>query len=171
MVRVDVAFGGAFYAIVDSESVGLPIDVAHVPELRRTGMAITRAVEAARTIVHPLEPELGGLAGTVFTSPARDERAALANVTVFADAQVDRSPGGTGTAAVMAVVDAMGLIGDQPFVHEGLLGTHIEGRVHSRTTVGDLPAIVPELRGTAWITGTHAFVIDDEDPLAWGVRV
>ena len=95
-IPVDVAFGGAFYAIVDSESVGLPIDVAHVPELRRTGMAIARAVEAARTIVHPLEPGLGGLAGTVFTSPARDERAALANVTVFADAQVDRSPGGTG---------------------------------------------------------------------------
>src|SRR5437764_9683477 len=107
-VRADVAFGGAFYAIVDSESVGLPIDAAHLPELRRAGMEIKHAIEAALTIAHPLETGLRGIYGTIFTGPAHDPRADLRNVTIFADAEADRSPCGTGTAAVMALVDAMG---------------------------------------------------------------
>src|SRR5438874_1771300 len=108
----DVAFGGAFYPIVDSESVGLPIDAAHLPELRRAGMEIKHAIEAALTIAHPLETGLRGIYGTIFTGPAHDPRADLRNVTIFADAEVDRSPCGTGTAAVMAVVDAMGLLAE-----------------------------------------------------------
>src|SRR5207237_6834816 len=109
-IRADVAFGGAFYAIVDSEAAGLPIDVAHLPELRRAGMEIKHAIEAAQTIVHPLDAGLTGIYGTIFTGPPSDERADLRNVTIFADAEVDRSPCGTGTAAVMAVLDAMGLL-------------------------------------------------------------
>src|SRR5262249_17429971 len=88
-VGVDVAFGGAFYAIVDGESVGLPIDKAHLPELRRVGMEIKHAVEAGRTIAHPLEPGLHGIYGTIFTGPSSEERADLRNVTIFADAEVD----------------------------------------------------------------------------------
>src|SRR5436190_409686 len=96
----------------------------------------------------------------------------LRNVTVFADAEVDRSPCGTGTAAVMAVVDAMGLLADaQPFVHESLIGTRFNGRVTARTTVGEYPAIVPEIEGSAWITGEHTFIVDDADPLKEGFRV
>jgi proline racemase len=175
-VRADVAFGGAFYAIVDSESAGLPIDAAHLPELRRVGMQIKHAIEARHTIAHPLEPGLKGIYGTIFTgppSPAAGGRAAdLRNVTIFADAEVDRSPCGTGTAAVMAVVDAMGLLADaQPFVHESLIGTRFNGRVTGRTMVGDYPAIVPEIEGSAWITGEHTFLIDDEDPLKDGFRI
>jgi proline racemase len=171
-IRVDVAFGGAFYAIVDSEAVGLPIDSAHLPELRRVGMEIKHAIEATQTIVHPLEPGLTGIYGTIFTGPPSDEHAALRNVTIFADAEVDRSPCGTGTAAVMAVVDAMGLIGaDAPFVHESLIGTRFKGRVASRTQVGDYSAIVPEIEGSAWITGEHTFLIDETDPLKDGFRL
>ena len=107
-IRADVAFGGAFYAIVDSEAVGLPIDAAHLPELRRVGMEIKHAIEEMQTIVHPLDPGLNGIYGTIFTGPPNDESADLRNVTIFADAEVDRSPCGTGTAAVMAVIDAMG---------------------------------------------------------------
>ena len=73
-------------------------------------MEIKHAIEAARTIEHPLEPGLRGIYGTIFTGPPSDERADLRNVTIFADAEVDRSPCGTGTCAVMAVVDAMGLL-------------------------------------------------------------
>ena len=153
-IRADVAFGGAFYAIVDSEAVGLPIDAAHVPELRRVGMDIRRAIETAHPIAHPLETGLRGIYGTIFTGPPNDSRADLRNVTVFADAQVDRSPCGTGTAAVMAVIDAMGLLADdKPFVHESLVGTLFSGRVAGRTQVGDYEAIVPEIEGSAWITG------------------
>jgi proline racemase len=171
-IRADVAFGGAFYAIVDSESVGLPIDAAHLPELRRAGMEIKHAIEAALTIVHPLDAGLTGIYGTIFTGPPSDERADLRNVTIFADAEVDRSPCGTGTAAVMAVVDAMGLLGsDRPFVHESLIGTRFTGRVASRTEVGELPSIVPEIEGSAWITGEHTFLIDEGDPLKDGFRI
>jgi trans-L-3-hydroxyproline dehydratase len=171
-IRADIAFGGAFYAIVDSEAVGLPIDVAHLPELRRVGMEVKHAIEAARTVTHPLEPGLTGIYGTIFTGPASDDSADLRNVTIFADAEVDRSPCGTGTAAVMAVVDAMGLLGsDQPFVHESLIGTRFNGRVASRTTVGEYPAIVPEIEGSAWITGEHTFLVDETDPLKKGFRI
>jgi len=171
-IRADVAFGGAFYAIVDSEAVGLPIDAGHLPELRRIGMEIKHAIEDVYTIAHPLEPGLHGIYGTIFTGPPSDERADLRNVTIFADAEVDRSPCGTGTAAVMAVVDAMGLLGDdRPFVHESLIGTRFNGRIVSRTEVGEYQAIVPEIEGSAWITGEHTFLVDDEDPLREGFRL
>jgi proline racemase len=171
-IRVDVAFGGAFYAIVDSEAVGLPIDVPHLPELRRVGMEIKHAIDASQTIVHPLEPSLHGIYGTIFTGPPSDERADLRNVTIFADAEVDRSPCGTGTAAVMAVVDAMGWLGqDRPFVHESLIGTRFHGRVVGRSAVGEYQAIVPEIEGSAWITGEHTFLVDDTDPLSAGFRL
>jgi trans-L-3-hydroxyproline dehydratase len=171
-IRADVAFGGAFYAIVDSEAVGLPIDIAHLPELRRVGMDIKHAIEANHTIVHPMDAGLTGIYGTIFTGPPSDDRADLRNVTIFADAEVDRSPCGTGTAAVMAVIDAMGLLGsDRPFVHESLIGTRFNGRVASRTTVGEYPAIVPEIEGSAWITGEHTFLVDDNDPLREGFRI
>jgi proline racemase len=171
-VRADVAFGGAFYAIVDGETVGLPLDSAHLPELRRVGMEIKHAIEAQQTIVHPLVPEVNGIYGTIFTGPPHADRADLRNVTIFADAEVDRSPCGTGTAAVMAVVDAMGLLSDdKPFVHEGIVGTRFQGRVASRTVVGEYQAIVPEIEGSAWITGEHTFLIDETDPLKNGFRV
>ena len=171
-LRADVAFGGAFYAIVDSEAVGLPIDILHLPELRRVGMEIKHAIESSQTIVHPADAGLHGIYGTIFTGPPSDDRADLRNVTIFADAEVDRSPCGTGTAAVMAVVDAMGLLSaDKPFVHESLIGTRFTGRVTSHTLVGDLPAIVPEIEGSAWITGEHTFVVDDDDPLKDGFRI
>ena len=171
-IRADVAFGGAFYAIVDSEAVGLPIDVKHLPELRRVGMEIKEAIESVHEIAHPLEPGLHGIYGTIFTGPPSDERADLRNVTVFADAEVDRSPCGTGTAAVMAVVDAMGLLsGHKPFVHESLIGTRFTGRVSARTVVGELEAIVPEIEGSAWITGEHTFLVADDDPLKDGFRI
>jgi proline racemase len=171
-IRADVAFGGAFYAIVDSEAVGLPLDGAHVPELRRAGMDIIHAIEASHTIAHPLEIGLRGIYGTIFTGPPNDARADLRNVTVFADAQVDRSPCGTGTAAVMAVIDAMGLLADdRPFVHESLVGTLFAGRVAGRTQVGDYEAIVPEIEGAAWITGEHTFLIDEDDPFREGFKI
>jgi proline racemase len=171
-VPADVAFGGAFYAIVDSEAAGLPIDVEHLPELRRTGIAITRAIEASQTIAHPLDTTLSGLAGTIFTAPPSDDGSALRNIAIFSGADAERSPGGTGTAALLAVVDAMGLVDhDTPFVHEGLIGTRLSGRIVARTTVGEYPAIVAEIEGTAWVTGEHTFFIDDEDPLNDGVRI
>jgi proline racemase len=173
-IRADVAFGGAFYAVVDSESAGLPIDAAHLPDLRQMGMQIKHAIESAHVIAHPLEAGLQGIYGTIFTGPPHGE-ADLLNVTIFADSEVDRSPCGTGTAAVMAIVDAMGLLRSDDegsaFRHESIIGTVFNGRVLRRTTVGEYPAIVPEIEGSAWITGEHTFLIDEHDPLRAGFRI
>jgi len=171
-IPVDVAFGGAFYAIVDAEAAGVPIDGAHLPELRKLGMTIAREVERLRRVVHPNDPGLEGVYGTIFTAPAHLPDAHLRNVTIFADAEVDRSPCGTGTAAVMAVLNDMGLLlDDLPFVHESIVGTTFTGRVVDRLEVGARPAIVPEIEGSAWITGEHTFLIDGDDPLKAGFRL
>jgi proline racemase len=171
-IPVDIAFGGAFYAIVDAEAAGVPIDGAHLHELRKLGMTIAREVEKLRRVVHPNDSGLEGIYGTIFTAPARSHDAHLRNVTVFADAEVDRSPCGTGTAAVMAVLNDMGLLlDDVPFVHESIVGTTFKGRVVDRVEVGEKPAIVPEIEGSAWITGEHTFLIDGDDPLKAGFRL
>jgi proline racemase len=171
-IPVDIAFGGAFYAIVDSEAAGVPIDAAHLPELRKLGMIIAREVEKLRRIVHPNDAGLEGIYGTIFTAPAQLADAHLRNVTIFADAEVDRSPCGTGTAAVMAVLNDMGLLlDDVPFVHESIVGTTFRGRVVDRVDVGEKSAIVPEIEGAAWITGEHTFLIDGDDPLKAGFRL
>ena len=82
------------------------------------------------------------------------------------------SPCATGTSAVMAVLDAMGLLQDgQSFVHESVLGTLHRGRVVRRTQVGELPAIVADIEGTAWMTGEHIFYVDEDDPLKDGFRL
>jgi proline racemase len=171
-VPVDVAFGGAFYAIVDAEAVGLPVRSERLTALREAGMAIKHAIEAQMTVVHPFEPGLTGVYGTIFTGPATVPGADLRNVTIFAEAEVDRSPCGTGTCAVLAVLDAMGLVdGVKPFVHESIIGTTFAARVVERTQVGELPAIVPELSGEAWITGEHTFIVERGDPLRSGFRL
>jgi proline racemase len=171
-IPVDVAFGGAFYAIVDSEAAGIPIDAIRLPELRKLGMTIAREVERLRRVVHPNDAGLEGIYGTIFTAPAQSSDAHLRNVTIFADAEVDRSPCGTGTAAVMAVLNDMGLLlDDVPFVHESIVGTTFRGRVVERVEVGDRNAIVPEIEGSAWITGEHTFLIDGDDPLKSGFRL
>ena len=183
-VRVDVAFGGAFYAIVDSEAVGISVRPDRLADLRRAGMEIKYAVEKVVKVVHPLEPQLHGIYGTIFTGPPSDESADLRNVTIFADAEVDRSPCGTGTAAVMAVLHAMGVLGlpEQVFTHESIIGTRFRGRVLGTTTVSPddseaptgsepIDAIIPEIEGEAYITGENTFLIDERDPLRYGFRI
>lgn len=171
-VRVDVAYGGAFYAIVDTEAVGIPLSAARLPELRRMGMEIARAAGDAIRPVHPVDADIEGIAGVIFTGPPADPEAHLRNVTVRRSGSIDRSPGGTGTSAVIAVLDAMGLLPDgQFFVHEGLTGALIRGRAVQRTIVGDFPAVVTQLEGAAWVTGEHTFLLDDDDPLGEGFTV
>jgi proline racemase len=171
-LHADLAFGGAFYAIVDSEAVGIPIQRERLADLRRAGMEIKRLVESAVRVEHPLQPDLQGIYGTIFTGPASRPGADLRNVTIFADAEVDRSPCGTGTCAVMAVLAAMGLLGaGQTFTHESIIGTLFRGRVRSESSVGELSAIEPEIEGEAYITGEHTFIIDSRDPLRHGFRI
>jgi trans-L-3-hydroxyproline dehydratase len=141
-------------------------------ELKTMGDAISRAVEKVVKVVHPNEPGLNGVYGTIFTGPPDAEGADLKNVTIFADKEVDRSPCGTGTCAVLAVLDAMGLVAaDRPFVHESIVGSTFQARVASRTTVGEFQAIVPELTGAASITGEHVFILEKDDVFPKGFRL
>jgi proline racemase len=169
-LRVDIAFGGLFYAIVDVEAIGVPLTPARLPDLSRLAVDICRALDLSGPVVHPADPVLHGVAGVIFTGPPQDPEADLRNVTVTAGGRVNHSPGGTSTAAVMAVLDAMDMLpGDRPFVHEGLIGSLFRGRPVRRTIVGDNPAIITEIEGTAWITGEHTFFLDEEDPFREGV--
>ena len=171
-LRVDIAFGGVFYAIVDTEAIGVPLNGSRLPELRRLGVDIRAAVNAATVVSHPTTDTIAGVAGVIFTGPPQDPEAHLRNVTVFANGAVDRSPCAAGTSAVMSVLDAMGLLlGDDPFVHESIIGTLHRGRVTGRTQVGEHAAIVTEIEATASVTGEHTFFIDDDDPLRDGFEL
>jgi proline racemase len=168
-LRVDIAFGGAFYAIVDTEATGIPLMSARLPELRRLGMDICSSVDIKPE--HPADSKLAGISGVIFTGPPQDPEAHLRNVTVGSGGSVDLSASGTATSAVMAVLDAMGLLPEgHPFVHEGLSGALLRGRVVSRSRVADTAAVVTDIEGSAWITGEHTFLLDEDDPLREGLN-
>jgi proline racemase len=173
-IAVDVVFGGAFYALVPASVLAADLTVRpeRVTELIARGMAVKHAVEAATEIIHPLEPGLRGIYGTIITGPAADTGARQRNVTVFADGEVDRSPCGTGTAATTAAFIARGTLAlGERWINESIIGTHFTGRALETTVVGEYRAIVPEVGGRGFVTGLHQFVLDPEDEAGRGFLV
>jgi len=169
-VRGDIAFGGAFYMYVDVAPLGLDITPHSQGQLIDIGMRIKRAVMDSYTIQHPDgDPDLNFLYGTILVKMLRTPDAHSRNVCIFAQGEVDRSPTGTGVSGRLAIHYAKGeLRPDETITIESLIGTTFTGRVVSTTFVGGLPAVIPEVSGTAYITGQHTFVIDPDDPLAGG---
>jgi trans-L-3-hydroxyproline dehydratase len=168
-LTVDVAFGGAFYAYLDAAQAGLAVTPAQVRALIQAGDEVKHAVEAAISVVHPLEPELHGIYGTILAGPPAAPGADQANVCVFADREVDRSPTGTGTAGRVAQLYTRGrLARGQVLVNESIIGTRFTGRVLEETTVGDLPAVIPEVAGQGSIVGFSQWVVDPADPVGAG---
>ena len=168
-VRYDLAFGGAFYAYVQAEEVGLTCTPEDYRPLIEKGMAIKRAVMASRPMPHPFEADLSFLYGTIFIGPPLTEGGHSRNVCVFAEGEVDRSPTGTGVSGRLAIHYTRGEIGlNQPIVIESIIGSRFTGRVVETTTFGPYPAIISEVEGTAHITGRHEFLIDPDDPLREG---
>jgi proline racemase len=168
---VDVAFGGAFYAVLPAAQVGLRVVPGQAKHLAAAGDTITQAVNAVLPAKHPLEEDLSFLYGTIFTDQPADPTHHSRNVCIFADAQVDRSPTGTGVSARLAIHSAKGEIAvNQHITIEGILGTDsaFSGHVVAHTQVGSYQAIVPEIRGRAFITGRHDFIIDPSDELGRG---
>ena len=158
-VTVDVAFGGEFYAIADSEAIGIPIDMAQAAALTHMGREIKDAVASTVHVQHPLDSKLRDIQGTIFTGAPR-AAADLRSATVLDGEVVRRSPGATGTAALMAVLDAMGLLTDRlQFTHEGVLGTTLRGSIVSRRQSGGVPLVTPVIEGAASVTGFHEFVV------------
>ncbi len=168
-VRYDLAFGGAFYAFVRAADVGLTCAPVDFRGLIDAGMRIKRAVTAAREIPHPVEPDLSFLYGTIFIGPPEKPGSHSRNVCVFAEGEVDRSPTGTGVSARLAIHHARGEIEvGQRITIESLIGTSFGGRVVDTTTFGPHPAVIPEVEGSAHITGRHEFFLDPDDPLREG---
>ena len=168
-VNYDVAYGGAFYAFVESTEVGLTLGPESFRPLIEKGMAIKRAVMASKTIEHPFEADLGFLYGTIFTGPPLSEGADSRNVCVFAEGEVDRSPTGTGVSARAAIHLARGeLAVGESMVIESIIGSRFRVTPLSETEFGPHAAVIPEVEGTASITGRHEFVIDPDDQLGEG---
>lgn len=168
-IPVTVAYGGAFYALIHGPSAGLGDAPGSLRALVSASDVIKASVAASLDVVHPVEPELCDLYGVVTSWPPRRAGAHRTSLTVFADSQVDRSPCGTCTSALMAALWAAGELDlGEPFVNESLVGTRFVGRLVEETTVGPYPAVVPEVAGQAYLTGFHTFVLDALDPLPEG---
>jgi proline racemase len=175
-LSVQLAFGGAYYGIVDVSELGMRVVPEQIEHLTRAGAAITEALRRDHTPSHPTDSSLGFVYGTIIvdsdpaTSPdglARD--ATIRNVTVFADAEVDRSPCGSGTSALLAARHALGAseIGDA-IVNAGVTGEAFVGRLEGLTSLGDHEAVVTSVAGRAFVTGHHRYVVDERDPLRGG---
>lgn len=169
-VRCDIAFGGGFYAYVDAAPLELALAPQHASQLIDVGMRIKRAVMAQYDIVHPAgDPELNFLYGTIFVRLTPEADVHSRNVCIFAEGQVDRCPTGTGVSGRLAIHAARGEVGiDEPIVVESIVGSRFTGRIVGTTQVGDLPAIIPEITGTAHITGRNELLLDPDDPLGQG---
>jgi trans-L-3-hydroxyproline dehydratase len=154
----DIAYGGAFYAIVEAQSVGLRVEQQSLPEFIALGRDIKQQMEAAHHFQHPTRPEIEGVYGVMFTDGQR-------NVTVFADGEVDRSPCGSGTSARLAALHARGHLDvGEDYVHESIIGTRFTARIAEVTSGG----VITEVEGTAHLTGRHEFVLEPLDQLGVG---
>ncbi len=167
-VSYDLAFGGAFYAYVDADHLGLKLDAESFGEIIRIGMQIKRAVMNSVQLKHPYEEDLNFLYGTIFTSKNTDA-ANYRNVCVFAEGEVDRSPTGTGVSGRLAIDIAKDKVRiGESIIIESIVGSKFECKAISKTNFGPYQAIIPEVQGTAYISGKHTFVVDPNDPLKNG---
>lgn len=169
VVTYDLAFGGAFYAYVDAGSVGLGCRPGDVQRLIDAGRRIKQAIMAKRPIVHPDADDLGFLYGVIFTGPAEVAGNHSRHVCIFADGEVDRSPTGTGVSGRVAILHARGELAlNEEIVIESILGGTFSGSAVDSCQIGPYAGVVPEVSGSAWITGRHQFLIDPADPYRAG---
>ncbi len=171
-LRVDVAYGGNFYAIVDPQKNFPGLDAFTAADLIRWSPVLRKRLNEKYDFVHPEDPRIRGLSHILWTGKPLSSDATARNAVFYGDKAIDRSPCGTGTSARMAQWVAKGrLQPGQAFVHESIIGSRFIGRVEGTTTCGDRPAIIPSIEGWARITGYNHIIIDEEDPYAFGFQV
>ncbi|HET7550342.1 MAG TPA: proline racemase family protein [Gemmatimonadaceae bacterium] len=170
-ITADIVFGGAFYAVLPAARLGLELTASNRTELVQAAERVKRAVNDTTPITHPLGPDLGFLYGAILTGPPEDPAHHSRNLCVFANAEVDRSPTGTGVSGRVAQLHARGEIalGEEVLV-ESILGARsvFGGRAVESARVGPHEAVIPEVRGTAFITGRSEFLVDPRDSLGGG---
>src|SRR6059058_320540 len=169
VLTVDVAFGGMWYAIADAHALGFSLVPTEARELSRVGEQIRTAAREQLPCAHPENPEIAGVSIVQIAEPWQGVGAVSKNAVVVAPGRLDRSATGTGLSARMAALHARGSMraGDG-MTHASVIASTFDGRIVSETRVGDRPAIVPAIRGSAWITGFSQLVVDPTDPFPEG---
>jgi proline racemase len=183
-VTVDVAYGGMFYVIASAEAFGLRLTPDEGADIVRITEMIKAAAADQLPVVHPEQPGFAGITIGQLSGPPHDPENSLRNVVTVSTGAfdwdrpttwtgaIDRSPCGTGTSARMAVLHAKGELAlAEDFRHEGILGTVFTGRLVEETRVGERTAVVPEITGSAYITGFADYVVDPTDPFPDGFTV
>jgi proline racemase len=168
-LTVDIAFGGMWYAIADARALGFSLEPSEARDLSRVGEQIRVAAREQLPCTHPENPEIAGVSIVQIAEPWQGVGAVSKNAVIVAPGRLDRSATGTGLSARMAALHARGdLQVGEAMTHASVLGTTFDGRIVSETTVGDRPAIVPAIRGSAWITGIAQVIVDPTDPFPEG---
>ena len=170
-VTYDMAYGGNFYAILPLKQVGIEFDRANKEAILSAGLQVMAAINDASEPVHPENPEIRGCHHVQFLAPDANAQHSRHAMAIY-PGWFDRSPCGTGTSARLAQLHTRGEIkvGDD-FVNESFIGSRFTGTIVEETTVAGLPAVIPKIRGRAWITGTAQYMIDPTDPFPEGFQL
>jgi proline racemase len=168
-ITVDVAYGGMWYAVADASALGFAIEPSEARELSRVGELIRLAAREQLPCVHPENPEISGVTIVQLAEPWQGIGRVTRNAVVVAPGRLDRSATGTGLSARLAGLHARGLmkVGDA-MTHASAIGSTFDGRIVAETDVGGRPAIVPAIRGSAFITGVTQLFVDPDDPFPEG---
>ena len=170
-LRLDLAWGGNFYAVLPASDVGLDVRPEYHDELVAAGLAVMAAVNEQLSFAHPEQPDIDECHHVIFTAPG-DDRVSARGATSIHPGWIDRSPCGTGTSARMAQLHQRGQLGlHEDFVHASLIGSVFTGRLVEATRVGEFPAVVPTGRGRAWVTGLASYMLDPDDPFPAGFLI
>jgi len=166
-VKGDVAFGGNWYFYVDAKDIGIRVRPENINDLIATGIAIKNEFNKKFDLVHPTDPNISKklLGVSIIDSPVKNKDADQNNIVVEGKLFFDRSPCGTGTSGRMAILFGKNRLDlNEDFVNEAISGATFRGRLIKKTKVGEYPAVVPEITGSAYITGFNHFLLDPDDP-------
>jgi proline racemase/trans-L-3-hydroxyproline dehydratase len=170
-IPFDIAFGGSFFALVDSEKIGIPIRREYIDRFVDLGMTLLRAINREICVRHPVLP-INTIDLVEFFGPSDMPDALQKNIVIFGDGQFDRSPCGTGTSAKIAELYAKGLIPlNKEIINESITGMTFRGAAVKEIRVGDINGIIPRITGRAYITGYNHWLLDRNDPLEHGFSV
>lgn len=168
-LTIDVVFGGLFFVFVDARQIALDLVPANAAPLADLGMRILAVANEAVEVRHPRLPHIDRIIDLRFYVEPGSDGADSRNVVILGDHMVDRSPCGTGTSAEAALRHAQGRLPvGEAFVTESIIGTRFKGEVMEEVEVGEVPAVIPRITGSASVTGFHRFVLDPEDPFPDG---
>jgi len=167
-IEIDISFGGSFFALVDAEKIGIELTIDHINELKELGMRLLTILNKEVEIQHPYL-NITSVDLVEFYGKPLNPKANLKNVVIFGDGQVDRSPCGTGTSAKIAYLYAKGKLKlGQEFVYESITGSMFRGVATKELEISGFKAVIPQIIGSAYITGINQWMIDEEDMLGYG---